>query len=181
MGENFNKLFWITVKMMPGGTLQLLPQEDMGAVASRLWLKLLLVSALHFVPLLSLQVLEGWLGWISGSISVFFSVPTFFAAFDVILFYALPGIRLDESTVAVKARGFSRLKQYVYSEIASIRQTTSTRKWSPFSLELVFRDGTIWHTDKCGKSGLAFLVDLSNAISQKSQCSVSPVFEVGRA
>jgi len=177
-------MWGITIAMVPGEALQILPHENGRQIATKLWLKFALAWVLLFGPLLLLNVVpEYWLRLVLGMISMLFVCSPIFAALDVYLFYGLPGVRLlDEDGLLVKDSGSANCSFYPYQDVTHIHQITSTEKSRlEYHLELVFADGSRWHTTKRPNSGVPFLIHLTDLIKEKCECPISPVFDAENA
>ncbi|TET49110.1 MAG: hypothetical protein E3J64_10130 [Anaerolineales bacterium] len=173
-------LFAISVPVVGGGALQILPAEPARMAAARLWLKVLLTWILLVLPLVALRaVAQPWLAIALGAIAVLLCAATLFAVLDVITFYGLPGLRLEDDALLVKGEGGPRVRRYAYDDVATIGQVTSAGKSGPLShVELAFTDGTEWRTTKRGEAAVPILVRFSNLVSERSGRPVSPTFGV---
>jgi len=169
-----------TVDFVPGQELQILPRESERRTVARLWQRLVFVCVMFFGPLLLLDVVSAyWLRLLLGVISISFCLSPFFAAFGVFMFYGLPGIRLDEDGLFVKAAGCARISHYLYRDVVHIRQmTASVRGRARYYLELELVDGSTWRTAQRPDWGIRFLARLAEGIKEKCGCPISPVFGI---
>lgn len=180
MGRRFFQGMWgITIPMI-GEEMQILTQESGRQVAVQLWLKFALAWVLVFGPLFLLKVVSAqWLRLLLGAFPILFGVSPIFTGLDVLMFYALPGIRIDEGCLWVKSAGTASYRSYAYQNVMEIRQLTITKKnKTKYRVEVAFRDGKSWCTAMRPKEGIPFLVQLTHAIEEKSHCPISPVFNV---
>lgn len=180
--RNFLMGMWgITTPIVYREAIQILTHEKGQNVAARLWAKFFLSWVLLFGPMLLINAVsvEG-LRTVLGVLPVLFAVSPIFTGLDVFLFYALPGIRLDEEGIWVKSAGKMNSNFYRYRDVRQIYQLTiAEKKREMYQVEVAFADGSKWHTDKRPAEGSPFLVQLSEAIRDKCDCSISPVFDPG--
>ena len=138
---------------------------------------MLLTSILFLAPLLLLSVVSQlWLSIVLVAVALILSAAVLFAILGVATFYGLPGLRIEDGALLVKAEG-GRVRRYAYDKVAAIRQVSSTAaRGELYHLEVGFADGAEWSTARRGEAALPVLRQFSDLLSERSGRPVSPTF-----
>jgi hypothetical protein len=170
-------LFSISVPVVGGGAMQILPAGPASRATLRLWGKLLLVCVLFLVPLALLSLVDWlWLSIALVALALVFCVAVLFAVLDLATFYALPGLRIGDRALLVKGDG-GRVRRYPYGKVAEIKQIELAEKGDTlYQVQIRFADGSQWQSRKRGAEALPMLVRFSDLVSDRSGRAVTPRF-----
>lgn len=170
-----------TLPVISGRAMVILVGESGRKFALLLWLKAALAWIIPFGALgLMGAVSVGWLREVLGLIGVLVVLAPIFTSLEVLLFYILPGIRIDNDRLWVKDSWTAAYSCYAFRDIVQICQIThppTKKKVLRYHVEVLFSDGSMWHTEILPAEGLPFFVDLTNGIKEMCDCPVSPEFD----